>query len=96
MCALLFSLAFTILFLLTTVVKAAPTGNVQLLEETDSSWLDILRRQVDGYKNDPAAGSYLDKTAIVVIIVACIGVLGLVGLLIYCGRARRFPQASRK
>lgn len=97
MSALLFSLAFFFI-LLTTVVKAAPTGNVQLLEGegSDFSWLDIVRRQADEYKNDPAAGSYLDGTAIAVIAVGCVGVLGLVGLLIFCGRARRFPQAPRK
>lgn len=82
-------------------VTAAPTGSGKRSQESEptlastetrASWLDILKRQAAGYKNDPADGTYLSTGAIIAIVVGGIGVLLLVAILIMCGRAGRWPR----
>ncbi|KAK7752987.1 hypothetical protein SLS62_004936 [Diatrype stigma] len=93
------SLAFTVFLLLANVALAAPTGYERGdLEASDLAWLeavqavDVLKRQVAGYKNDPADGSYLKPGEIAAIVVGAVCVLVLVGVLILCGRAGRWPR----
>ncbi len=102
------SVAFALVFLLATRVLAAPTGVREFLvdsEMTPTSWLDIMikRRQGgeggdddgDGYVNDPAAGSYMDTTAIIAVVAGALGVMVLLVLLVICGRAERWPRFGR-
>ncbi|RYP66513.1 hypothetical protein DL771_007736 [Monosporascus sp. 5C6A] len=88
---------FSMVFLLTTTAMAAPTSVGSSLEGLDltspssdvGAWLDMIKR----YGNDPTAGTYLGKWAIIGIAGGSIAVLVLVGLLICCGRAGRWPRA---
>ncbi|RYP43850.1 hypothetical protein DL768_009630 [Monosporascus sp. mg162] len=87
---------FSMVFLFATTAMAAPTSVGESLEGLDltspssdiGAWLDIIKR----YENDPTAGTYLGKWAIIGIAGGSIAVLVLVGLLICCGRAGRLPR----
>ncbi|RYP05172.1 hypothetical protein DL764_003993 [Monosporascus ibericus] len=87
---------FGMVFLLASMAMAAPTsvgGSLEGIDLTSASsnigaWLDIIKR----YENDPTAGTYLGKWAIIGISVGSIAVLVLVALLICCGRAGRWPR----
>lgn len=103
MCARLSVAFFSLCLLLANVALAAPTGYERGdLAASDLAWLDVvdavdvLKRQVAGYENDPAAGSYLDGGAIAAIVGGILGVLLLVGVLIFCGRAGRWPRKGGK
>ncbi|RYO86028.1 hypothetical protein DL766_009983 [Monosporascus sp. MC13-8B] len=87
---------FSMVLPLTTTGMAAPTsaggsfGGLDLASPSSDlgDWLDIIKR----YENDPTAGTYLGKWAIIGIAGGSVAVLVLVGLLICCGRAGRWPR----
>ncbi|RYP33969.1 hypothetical protein DL767_004490 [Monosporascus sp. MG133] len=96
MTTLLYAVFSMVFLLLATMAMAAPTsvgGSLEGLDLTSPSsdigaWLGIIKR----YGNDPTAGTYLGKWAIIGIAGGSVAVLVLVGLLICCGRAGRWPR----